>query len=74
MCGARCVFFAILADLNRGRIYMDQTGTFLVQSYNNMKLILVAYVYDIIAILAIPLQQEPEEPVQPVRQSRRLQD
>ena len=46
----------ILANLNTGMMYTDQIGTFPVRSYNNMKFIFVAYIYDIDTILAVPLK------------------
>ena len=56
MCSARRFCFAILADLNSGRIYTDQqenVPSTIIQQY---EIIFVAYVYDINAILAIPLK------------------
>ena len=42
-------------------MYIDQTGMFPVQSYNNMKLIFVEHVYDINEILAIPLKSRTSQ-------------
>ena len=62
ICAVRDVYcYAILADLNTGRMYSDQTGTFPVQSYSNMQLIFVAYIYDINAVIGIPLKLRTAE-------------
>ena len=53
--------YAVWADIKSGKMFTDQTGTFPVRSFNNMKLIFVAYVYDINAILAVPLKSRTKE-------------
>ena len=53
--------YAILANLNMGMMYTDQTGMFPVRSYCNMKLIFVAYIYNIYTIIGLPLKIRTSE-------------
>ena len=64
VCAVRDVYcYAILADLNTGIMYSDQTGTFPVGSYSNMQLIFVAYIFDINAIIGLPLKTRTSESI-----------
>ena len=56
MCHTQDMFcFAALADTNTGTMYTDLTGQFPVRSYKNMVYIFVAYIYDINAIISVPM-------------------
>ena len=57
----RHVLLCYLADLNTGMMHSDQTGTFPVQLYSNMHLLFVAYIYDINAIIGLPLKMRTSE-------------
>ena len=62
VCAVRDMYcYPILADLNTCMMYSDQTGTFPVQSYSNMQLTFVAYIYDINAIIGVPLKTRTSE-------------
>ena len=62
ICATREIYcYAVWADRQTGKMYTDQTGTFPVRSFSNMKLLFVAYIYDINAILAIPLKSRTDE-------------
>ena len=62
VCAVRDIYcYAILANLNTGMMYSDQTGMFPVISYSNMQLIFVAYIYYINAIIGLPLKTRTTE-------------
>ena len=42
--------FAVIGDANKNTIYSDLTGIFLIQSYEGMNYIFVAYVYKLNSI------------------------
>ena len=64
VCAVRDMYcYAILVDLNTGMMYSDQTGMFPVRSYSNMQLIFVAYIYDINAIIGLPLKTRTSESI-----------
>ena len=53
--------FAALANANTGTMYTDLTGAFPVRSFQNMKYIFVAYIYDINAIIVRPMPNRNEQ-------------
>ena len=62
VCAVRDMYcYAILSNLNTGMMYSDQTDTFPVRWYINMQLICVAYIYDINAIIGLPLKTRTSE-------------
>eukprot|EP00984_Skeletonema_dohrnii_P005375 scaffold1892_cov85-Skeletonema_dohrnii-CCMP3373.AAC.2 len=60
-CNMFCL--AVLADLNTGTIYNDNTGIFPVQSLDGHQLFFVTYVYDLNAILARPLKNQQSDTI-----------
>jgi hypothetical protein len=55
-CATQDMFcFAILADSTTGTMYTDLTGAFPVKSFRNMIYIIVAYIYDLNAIIVRPM-------------------
>ncbi len=56
ICNTQHMFcYAALADTKTGTMYTDLTGQFPVRSYKNMVYIFVAYIYDINAIISVPM-------------------
>ncbi|EJK70474.1 hypothetical protein THAOC_08166 [Thalassiosira oceanica] len=62
ICSTRDFFcFTVVADRKTGMMFTDQTGNFPARSFNNMKYIFVAYVYDANAILTSALPNKTKE-------------